>query len=412
MHDQVLELDVGRREDERRPGFGGRCRLRRGGWRLDGCRGLRHGRGQLLEVHDAIGTAPGDHRTAAHQHLLDVRRVLREVEAEVRERELREPGGIGLLADAADAEFVDCELVQVEGELRGPRSRQEIVGPVEGERARSHVEAGGLAHVGPMPGRIDVGELEVPLRGERCERERAAPVERRARPRLGVQVVGVVGAAGRAEIPQLEAERPEVGGVRRCERAVLEVRMAVGHAEERDEEPRRSFVLGLGRLREGLRKVREIEFAARTDHGPDIGLSNRDFLEARAGAPEARELEVDEQRVEARERLAVRVREAEAVDRQLERERVEPHLANGELALVVLVGELLGLGPDDPGYEPETRGGVSGDEHRQRRREYDQLPRDAEQGPLPACRLSSRASLRSRTPRCRPLPPGRPSSGP
>ena len=111
-------------------------------------------------------------------------------------------------------------------------------------------------------------------------------------------------------------------------------------------------------------------------------------MEARADAPQARESQVDEERVEARERLAVRVREAEAVHLEHERERIEAHLADRELAPVVLVRELFRLAADQPGHEPETRGGVDGDEHRQRHRDYDQLARDAEHVPHSAPRLT------------------------
>ena len=322
--------------------------------------------------------------------------------------------GVGVFADAADAELVDAEFAQIERELRGTGSGAEIVVAVEAERARGHVEACGLAHVAPVLGRLQARELEAALRGERRQRELAAPVERGAGARLRVQVVGIVGVRRRAEVPQLQAERLQVRGVRRRERAVLEVRVAVGHAEQRDEQSRRPFVLRfvLRRLREGLREVREIQLAARADHRPDVRLADRDFLEARAGTPQARELQVDEERVEARERLAVRVREAEAVDFEHERERVEAHLADGERALVVLVGELLRFAPDDPGHEPEARGSVDGQQGRRRRRDDDQLARDAEQVPPSAPRFSPPASLRSRTPRCTRSPPRRPSSGP
>ena len=125
------------------------------------------------------------------------------------------------------------------------------------------------------------------------------------------------------------------------------MRVAVGHAEERDEEPRRPVVLRFGSRDvsgNGFGEVREVQLAAGPDHRPDVRLADRDLLEARAGAPQARQLQVDEERVEARERLAVRVRKAEAVDRELEGEGIDADLADRELALVILVGELLGLG--------------------------------------------------------------------
>ncbi len=300
----------------------------------------------------AVRPAPGEHRAAGDEHLFHLRSILCEVEAEVRERQPFKLRRVGVLADAADAEVVDAELAQVEREPGAGIAGREVVIAIEAEHAGRHVEAGGLAHVTPVLRRLEVCESEAPFRGEWRQRHLAAPVERRAAARLRVQVVGVVGVRRGAEVPQLQAERLKVRGVARCERAVLEVRVAVGHAEERDEEARRALVfrIVLGCFRKGLREVREVELAARADHRADVGPADRDFLEARAGAPQARKSQVDEQRVEARERLAVRVRKAEAVHLERKGERVEAHLADRERAPVILVRELLRLAADQPGH--------------------------------------------------------------
>ncbi len=160
------------------------------------------------------------------------------------------------------------------------------------------------------------------------------------------------------------------------------MRVASPDPELRDEEARRFlFLLALGGrlLREGLHEVREIQLAVFPDDGPEVGMRERDLLEARSAPPEARDLRIDDQRLEARERLAVRVGQREAVDLELERERVEAHVADRERALVVVGDEGLGLRTQELRDEPEPQGGVHGDERRGHRRDEDQLPRTAKQ---------------------------------
>src|SRR5262249_41747036 len=154
-----------------------------------------------------VRVAPGVDRPAAEQDLLDRDAALPEIEAEVRDGQLREMRGVRGLSDPPHTEIRDAELPQLRCQSRAAaRLRREVVVAVETEDARREVDARELADVAALERNAEVRELEAALRRERRQREAAAPVERGAAARLRVQVVGVVRAAGRAEVAHLDAE--------------------------------------------------------------------------------------------------------------------------------------------------------------------------------------------------------------
>ena len=176
----------------------------------------------------------------------------------------------------------------------------DVIAAIEAKESRRDVEARRLTKVRPMLSSIDVGELEPTLRSERRQRHAAAPVKRRTRIRLRVQVIRVVGAFRRAEVPELKAEGRKVGGVRPRKSAILEVHLAGIHPKQADEEP--CWLARFGRFSrlvlERLDQVGEVELTVFAHESPRKRPHDRDFLEAGAPPPDARELEIYAQGVE------------------------------------------------------------------------------------------------------------------
>ena len=130
-------------------------------------------------------------------------------------------------------------------------------------------------------------------------------------------------------------------------------------------------VLVFGIFRQG--EVAEVQRAIRTHDGAHDGSLERDVLEHERPLPQRRQLEIDEQACEAEHRLCIGVGQRQVAHLELQLERVHAHLADLQLATVVLADEAGSLVTDDAGRDLEAEQGVQA-EQRCNDRKCDERP--------------------------------------
>jgi hypothetical protein len=124
------------------------------------------------------------------------------------------------------------------------------------------------------------------------------------------------------------------------------------------DEPRRM----LGRRRVALRKASgeggEIELSIGPDVDAQVEPVNGNLGKGPCPPQHARQLEVDEQALEAQERRALTFGQDEVTDLYLEQQRIDPHAPDARLALQVLGNVARDAALDEPRRNPESQRGV------------------------------------------------------
>jgi hypothetical protein len=110
-------------------------------------------------------------------------------------------------------------------------------------------------------------------------------------------------------------------------------------------------------------------------------MLDRDCFETCTAPPEARKLEIEDERIEGGKRPAVRIGKAELLDLEHERERIEADLTELDLASVVPGRERERLRVHDARHDKETRDGIDRHEHGEHRSRHNEFAEGAHAEP-------------------------------
>ena len=388
---------------------------------LVGCDDLFLGllRYQHVPVRRAVGLDPAEHRGAFDQHRVRRNVLLRPLEVAARDADGVHLQQLVLVEVGLEAEVGELDAGVVDDQMGPILLEPDLVLELEVHYTAGELELEQVRDRAPHARELVVLEPEGPVQAKRLDHDIARDRQRSATGELHHDVVAALAIGDGGDFEQLDLAGADLPQQRlRPVVAVLEIDLGVDHLDVLQQRARQT-TLFLLRLRLLLREVvHDLEHVDRPVLEPaqcDVGVFDRQLLERRGPAEQARHLRVRVQPVPRQQHRSGPVRDREPLDGQRQRERVAAHLLHRGLALHQLDRLLLDQALDDPRHHQEADQRVQHDRRDDRRSPAHQPPRTKPvryrahhaSPSLSATEQSTARSAAGAVPMRSPAPPGR-----
>jgi len=267
---EPVELDAPRRPGGRRR-LHLRFRPRGGAARLE----------QVGEIEHRVARKRRPQAPAVPFHLLDPRLGSREVDTDAADDQVRDGGERRVPAPGAERRVLQPQAPGGEHDAGRIARGAHAVIRRERQRAAQRAEADVVLDVLPERRERQAIDADVAVGAERLRDETAFPVERAAARERGVHDVRAAVGGERAEVVELQRQRPDAGEVGRALRAVLEYHAAVSQPEVPHDEPGQ-LGLRVRRFARGSQQVLPVERAVASHHEPERRRVDQDVVEDRS----------------------------------------------------------------------------------------------------------------------------------